>query len=61
MPSSPAPGPRRWPLLAALAAAMAVLWTVTLVAVQASTCEREATGADWLPCLAVEQDGPRAD
>lgn len=61
MPSSPAPGPRRWPLLAALAAAMAVLWAVTLVAVQASTCEREATGADWLPCLAVEQDGPRGD
>lgn len=61
MTSSPPPRPRRWPLLAALAAAMAALWILALLAVQAPTCERDGSVVDWLPCLAVERDGARAD
>ena len=60
MTSSPPPRPRRWPLLAALAAAMAALWILALLAVQAPTCDRDGVSADWLPCLAVERDGARA-
>lgn len=60
MPYSPPPRPRHWPLLAALAAAMAALWILAVMAVQAPTCDRDGVSADWLPCLAQEEGGLRS-